>query len=222
MLEFIFQSANAPFTIAIFVMLGIAVLEGAFLLLGFGLFQFLDTLVPDVSISSELDMSPDLDSPSAISRFLSWLRIGKVPLLMLLVVFLTSFGILGLIFQSMLNQLLGVMLPAWLAVIPIFFLALPIVRLSGIILEKIMPGDETDVITEDALIGHVATLTLGRAQTGSPAEAKTRDQHGTTHYVMVEPEQKTVTFERGDKVLLVQRNGATFKAIPATSASLTD
>jgi hypothetical protein len=222
MFEFMFESANAPFTIAIFVMLGIAVLEGAFLLLGFGLFQFLDTLVPDVSISSELDMSPDIDSPSAISRFLSWLRIGKVPLLMLLVVFLTSFGILGLILQSIVNQLLGVLLPAWLAVIPIFFLTLPVVRVSGIILEKVMPGDETDVISEDALIGHVAILTLGRAQFGSPAEAKARDQHGTTHYVMVEPEQNTVIFERGDKVLLVQRNGATFKAIAADARALTD
>lgn len=222
MFEFMFESANAPFTIAIFVMFGIAVLEGAFLLLGFGLFQFLDSLVPDVAISSDLDMSPDIDSPSAISRFLSWLRIGKVPLLMLLVVFLTCFGILGLLLQSLIYQLSGALLPPWFAVIPIFFLTLPVVRLSAIILEKIMPGDETDVISEDELIGHVATLTLGRAQLGSPAEAKTKDQHGTTHYVMVEPEQNTATFERGDKVLLVQRNGATFKAILADTHSLTD
>jgi hypothetical protein len=222
MFEFIFEPANAPFTIAIFVMFGIAIMEGAFLLLGFGLFQFLDSLLPDVSISSDLDLSPDIDSPSAISRFLSWLRIGKVPLLMLLVVFLTCFGILGLILQSLIYQLSGALLPPWLAVIPIFFLTLPVVRLSAIILEKIMPGDETDVISEDELIGHVATLTLGRAQLGSPAEAKAKDQHGTTHYVMVEPEQSSVTFDRGDKVLLVQRNGATFKAIAADASALTD
>lgn len=222
MLEFFVEPANSPFSIAIMVMFGIAILEGICLVLGFGIFQFLDTLLPELELNTEIDISVDMESPSALSRFFSWLRIGKVPILMLLVVLLTSFGLIGLTIQSFVVSITGHLIPGWLASIPALLLAFPVVSVSGKILEKIMPGDETDAVSEDSLVGRVATITIGTAKSGSPAEARVQDQHGTTHYVMVEPDLADSEFPSGSQILLIRNEGARFVAITASNSSLID
>ena len=52
---------------------------------------------------------------------------------------------------------------------------------------------------------------------GEPAQAKLRDEHGQTHYVMVEPGDPFETFVQGTPVLLVQKNGARFAAVRGTT-----
>jgi len=112
----------------------------------------LDGLLPEVELSPHTEAG-QLDADSALSRFFGWLRIGEVSLLMLLVVFLLSFGLLGLILQSLLHSLMGVMAPGWLAVPVVFILSLPAVRFGGGALQKIMPGDETTAVSSDSLLG---------------------------------------------------------------------
>ncbi|MEZ5581571.1 MAG: DUF1449 family protein [Candidatus Competibacteraceae bacterium] len=43
-------------------------------------------------------------------------------------------------------------------------------------------------------IGRVAVITLGTAGYDSPAQAKLRDQHGQTHYIMTAPDQPKNAF----------------------------
>lgn len=222
MLEFITEPANSPFSIAILVMFGIAILEGICVVLGFGFFQFLDTLIPNLELDADIELSSEIEAPSALSRFFSWLRIGKVPLLMLLIVFLTSFGLLGLAIQSFSFELFAVLLPAWLASVPAFMLTLPIVSGSGTVLEKIMPNDETEAVSEDSLVGRIAIITLGTAKKGYPAEARVKDQFGTTHYVMVEPNHQEKELISGSQVLLIKNQGAKFIAISNPNEALTD
>jgi len=102
------------------------------------------------------------------------------------------------------------------------FLALPVIRVLGGLLGKIIIRDETEVVSRNSFVGRVATITLGEAKQGSPAEAKFRDEHGTTHYVMVEPDHTNETFVSGESVLLVSDSGSVMKAIKPNNLHLKD
>ena len=145
-----------------------------------------------------------------------------MPALILLVVLLTGFGLIGLTIQATTHNMLGIYLPAAIAVIPALLLSLPIVRVFGGFLGKIMPKDETDAVSVDTLIGRIATITIGEAKKGRPAEARTKDIHGTTHYLMVEPDSEELSFKAGEQVLLVQRQGAVFTVIANPNPHLVD
>ncbi len=148
--------------------------------------------------------------------------IGKVPVLILLVAFLTVFGLAGLVVQSIVHNITGVLLPGYLASVPAFFVAIPSIRIIGTGLSRLIPKDETTAVKSDSFVGRVATITIGTARLGIPAEAKLKDTHGQTHYVMVEPDNDEVTFPAGTQVLLVLKNGASFRAILNTSSALVD
>lgn len=227
MLEFITASQNMPFTVALAVMLGMAFLEGVATLLGAGISSFLDSLLPDFDFDTDLGSSSSLDasevpSVTPLSRFLGWLRVGQVPVLVLLVIFLTGFGLIGLGIQSFANNTIGTLLPGLIASAIALFLTLPVVRVLGGALGKIMPKDETDAVSEKTLIGRVAVITLGSAEKDSAAEAKVKDKHGLTHYVMVEPDVDGVTFDTGSAVILIKQEGSIFKAIENTNRALVD
>ncbi len=231
MIAFVLADQNLPFAVALALMLLIAVLEGVTTLLGMGLSGFLDSLIPEMDVDLDVDVDMDVDMDvdvhsaefhpgTSLSKVLSWLRIGQVPALVLLVIFLTAFGLLGLATQSIAKDMLGGMLPMLPASAIAFILALPMVRIFGGILAKVMPKDETEAVSEQSFIGLIATITIGTAKTGSPAQGKLNDRHGQTHYVMIEPDDRNEVFEQGVEVLLVQKHGATFKAIKNTSAVL--
>ncbi len=223
MFEFLTASANMPFTVALAVMLGIALLEGIATLFGAGISAVLDSLLPDLDLDFNADLAgPDVQSPPALSRLLGWLRVGQVPVIMLLVIFLTSFGLIGLALQSFVNNLTGTLLPGGIALVPALLLAVPLVRVFGGLLGRILSKDETDAVSEDSLVGQIATVTLGTATKGSPAEAKVKDTRGTTHYIMVEPDVDGEALSAGFAVLLVRRTGAVFTAIGNPNPALVD
>ena len=208
MLEFLTAEQNLPFSVALLVMFLLALFEGVGLLLGLGFASLLDTLLPNVNIEG-----PNIDSAIAPSRFLGWLRIGKVPTLVLLIVFLTSFGILGFTLQSVMLGTFGFMLPGFLASVPVVVVSLPLVRACGGVLSRIMPKDETSAVSEKSFIGRIAVVTLGIAKSNSPAEARLIDEHGQTHYVMVEPDVEGESLAQGTQVLLVNKLGTVFRVI---------
>lgn len=221
MLEFISTSQNMPFTIALAVMLGMALLEGVASLLGAGISSIVDSLLPDFDVDLGIDAS-DVPSVTPLSRLLGWLRFGQVPALILLVIFLTGFGLIGLGIQSFMLNTTGLLLPGLIASPIALFLALPVVRIFGGAIGKIMPKDETDAVEGKSLIGRVAVITLGTAKKGSSAEARVKDQHGLSHYVMVEPDLEEASFTSGTAVLLIKQEGSVFKAIENTNPSLVD
>lgn len=229
MFEFLTADANMPFAIALTVMLGIALLEGVALLLGAGISGFIDSILPEFDADLDVDLDyhagPGIDASEVpavapLSRFLGWLRIGKVPILILLVILLTAFGLVGLIMQSMMHNLSGFYLPAWIASSAAFAVSLPMMRVTALGLEKIMPKDETSAVSEKSLVGRVATITLGTAEKDSPAEAKVTDQHGLTHYIMLEPDETGIKFVSGQDLLLVGYDGKVYAAIENTNTVL--
>ena len=66
----------------------------------------------------------------------------------------------------------------------------------------------------------MAQVVLGTAESGKPTQARLRDKHGRTHYVMVEPDQEGETFQAGEDLLLVRRAGSVFYAIRAPGGAL--
>lgn len=159
---------------------------------------------------------------SGALRILDWLHFGRVPAMALLVLFLTLFGLLGLGLQSLVHSFTGHVLPGLIAA-PLAFLAtLPLLRLTGGWVAELIPKDETTVVSERSFVGRIAVVTLGTARSGEPAQAKLRDHHGQTHYVMVEPDRPGFELTTGAAVRLIRRHGAVFYAIANSKEVLVD
>lgn len=228
MIDFLLTPANTPFVVALGIMLALAVIEVLSVSLGMGLSEMLDSLVPDMDVDVDIDVDVEGDVSAvggpvdSLMKVLAWLRIGEVPVVMLLVVFLTGFGLSGLVLQYVVNALIGKTLPGGLAVIPAMFVAVPMVRYFGGLLGKYMPQDETYAVSEGSFPGMVATVTMGVAKVGKPAQAKLKDKHGQTHYILVEPDNPGETFSQGDKTIIVSQNGAVYKVIDISSSAMVD
>lgn len=214
--EFLTHSSVMPFSVSVTIMLMIGALEGLGLILGFALSGLLDNLVPDMDLDIE---TPELEH-GAFSEFLTWMRIREVPVIAILLAFLTSFGVIGLAGQQFIHGTFGFMLPWYMAVPAAFIACLPGVRLFAGILGKIMPKDETSAVKSETFVGRMATITLGTAAVGSPAEAKLKDEHGHVHYFMLEPDLEGVSFNQGDAVLVVAKKDAIFTAIAPVNKHL--
>ena len=71
-----------------------------------------------------------------------------------------------------------VYLNGWLAAVAVWFLSLPLVRLTAGGLYKIMPKDETTAVSQESLIGRIGTVVLGEARAGSAAQVRVKDVYG--------------------------------------------
>jgi hypothetical protein len=174
-----------------------------------------------------MDMDADLDADADVGGGASFLQmvlgffgVGRVPLLVVIVAFLTSFGLAGYGTQMIVHGASGYYLPAFLASIPAFVGGSFVTRYLAIGLGRIVPDVETEAVDSMTFVGRTAVLTLGEARTGKPAQAKLRDHNGQIHYLLVEPDQADMVFREGDQVLLVSQQGSIFKAIEVPSDAL--
>ena len=243
MIEFILTEANRPFAIAIAAMLMLGFLELLLAMGGFGMLGFLDNLVPDdwdldadmdvdagvdLDLDADLDIDADLDADADVGggagaflqMVLGFFGIGRVPLLVVIVAFLTSFGLSGYATQMVVHGISGYYLPALLATIPAFFGGSFVTRYLAIGLGRLVPDIETEAVESKTFIGQTAVLTMGEASAGKPTQGKLRDHNGQTHYLLIEPDQTDMVFREGDQVLLVSQQGSIFKAIEVTSDAL--
>jgi hypothetical protein len=205
---FLLSPDNVPFVAALVLMLLIGAVEALGLGGGLAAGEGIEGLDGDVNV----------ETPS----LLSWINVGRLPLLMLVVVFLFGFGMTGLIGQRMVAAVIGQPGPWFLAAPLAFAVALPVTRVFGRGVARIMPSDETTAVSRDSLVGRVAVIVTGEAAQASAAQARVRDEHGQVHYVMVEPDNAVDVFKQGSSVLLVRHAGAKYFAIHNTSASLRD
>lgn len=192
-----------PFALAAGLLIALAATEALALLIGASASHWFDGALADAG-------QPD----GPVSAALGWLHFGKVPILAILVIFLTAFAVVGFGAQFVAKAAIGHFMPLLLAVAVALLAAISAVRILGAALGKVIPSDETSAVPDASLVGRVGTITIGTARAGMPAEARIRDEHGTTHYIMVEPEMPDETFESGARVLLVRHlSGRRFHAI---------
>ena len=215
MTQFLLAPQNYPFSITLGLMIAIGLMEVITTLSGLAASGLLDSILPDLDMdgASGLDLD-EMGSAGALSRWMGWLHFGRVPTLVLFILFLLGFGSIGLMIQSFSLNTFGNLLPGGVASLPALFGALVFVRWGGKAAARLLPGDETEAVSENSFAGRVAVITLGTARKGHPAQAKVRDAFGNTHYLMVEPDDPHHVFETGDEVLLVMNAGAVFYAMP--------
>jgi hypothetical protein len=189
-----------PFLLATGLMIALAVMEGVALLIGASTMSWYD--------------GAGIDPDGFFGETLGWLHFGKVPVLVLLVIFLTVFALTGYIAQFAVRGMIGSFVPWPVAAGVAFVMGVSGVRVFGGALGRIVPRDETSAVTDASLVGRIGTIVIGTARAGTPAQARVRDERGATHYVMVEPEQADHVFETGASVLLVRHvGGRRFHAI---------
>lgn len=192
---------NLPFGIGFALIVGIALLEGLGMLISMSPSNLLDNHLPEI------------DGDSGLDRVFGWLHVGKVPALVLLLLFLSGYTVFGYSLQMVANGLFGGYLPAWLAGLLAVPAGMATVRGLGSLIAHIIPRDETSVISEQSLVGRVGVIVSGGARRGLAAQAKVKDGHGRSHYLMVEPDIDDEVFDEGTQVLIVRKAGAFYRCI---------
>lgn len=148
-----------------------------------------------------------------LSHILGWFSVGRVPILVLFVIALSSFAIAGYVVQWTAHGILGAALNAGLASIPAAIAAAYSTRWLGRFLGRIFPKDHTEAASRQDLIGAYATIIRGTARQGQPAEAKTSDLRGRTHYILLEPSDADTAYTAGDRVFITGREKNVYRAV---------
>jgi hypothetical protein len=191
------QPALFPFALAAAVMLGLLVLElvGALL-----------SLQPSHWLDHGLNFAPD-------SAWLTWLHLGRLPALFVLVLFLLGFALTGYGLQSLCWQFKHSFLPALAALPPAVMGGALSVRWLGAGLAKLLPKDESSAVSEASFIGQIATLTQP-PRDDLAGQAKWQDAQGRWHYFLVRCD---TPLQAGQPVLLLEKQGGAFLVNPFTN-----
>jgi Protein of unknown function (DUF1449) len=205
--SFFFADPNSPFLVALVVTLAIAVIETLSLVMGLGLADLVDDFVPGFDADT-----PEVES-SVFTEALGWLNVGKVPFLVLLLVFLGCFTVIGYGLQLFISGSMGFLLPAIvagpLALIP----TLPATRLLSRGIAKILPREETYAVGDEDMIGRLAAVSLGPVTRRRHGKAKVTDAHGNIHFVRIRAAEKATTYQVNQEVLLVAHQRGLFDVI---------
>lgn len=208
MLELLHHPNYGVFYMCLAAVLIIGIIELVGFIIGTTISNLIDTVVGwDV----DFDIDIGHHHPGIFTATLGWLSFGKIPFMMVIVVFLTSFALCGLIIQETTESLFGFYWPQFLAVSTAFVAAVPILHFIGEWIARIMPKVETSAISSNTFVGNTAVVT-GRAvgKVNKPTEAKFVDVHGQVHYILVQPASEEETLNHGDTVKLLESRGATF------------
>ncbi|QOL26201.1 DUF1449 family protein [Thalassotalea sp. LPB0316] len=208
MLDFLFLDFNTLYTVALVIVAVIGLLEGLGILLGISLVNLFDDLLP-------IDINLDADiSQTGLSKLLSWLCINKLPVLVWLIVILTSFSIAGLSLNYFSIQFSDEVLPKWLAFVLASASSIFLTKWLAKPLARLMPKNESSAVSVDSLNGLIGTVTLGKASKNNPAEAVVQDSFNQKHYVLVAPELDGQIFNQGEQIILVEKTENHWLAIP--------
>lgn len=203
--------ATAPFAAAILLMLTIAAAEAVGIFVGASPSSALDQAFPD--LGQDLgDAAPDGGDADGVG-LLAWLGVGRVPLLIWLVLFLTTFGLSGYAVQAAAGVAFGAPLPAFLASLAAVVAALPANGLLTRLVARAVPRVESEVVSSESFVGRVALVVRGVAREGLAAEARVRDGYGRMHHVRIEPEPAGEPLEEGSEALILRRDGAVYRAV---------
>ncbi len=232
MIDLLTAPGSAPFTVALLVVFALLIFELVSLFSGLGVNEVVDNLVtsnidmPDIadgtpSLTEGLEGASAPDGGSLLGKLLAWLYVGRVPVLIVFVVFLGLFGMAGLALQSTAGSLFGSPLPSLLAMPAAFIAVLPGVRWSCAGLARILPRDESNAVSTGTFIGKTAVIVGSSATASMAAQARLRDRHGTTHYLMVQPDVDSEELKPGELVLIVRKlDNGRFAAIANPNSAL--
>jgi hypothetical protein len=207
-MELLLAPQNWPFSLALALVVVMALLQ---MVAGIG------DAIGEIGVDADLDLDGHI---SPFEAALDWLWVGKIPFSILLILFCLCFGLSGIALQAFEQSRTGALFPTLIAAPVAFVATIPLLRLTGWVLRPVLPRDETEAVSPNSLVGRGGHITIGVARQGHPAEARVRDGHGKTHYVMVEPETPGLEIKAGESVLLVSRRDHVFLALKDTESVL--
>lgn len=191
-----------PFAVSAIILVGLTALELLSLLIGFSVGEVLNKAWPE--------------DHGGISGLLSWLNYGGVPVLVLIMLFLGMFAINGFVLQAVMHAFWAP-LPALVASVPAFLVAVPEVRsLSGLV-ARIVPRDETYAVDLADFVGRTAEITVGPLDQGLPGRVRAKDRHGNWHVFRAKAAPNETPIAIGTQVLIVDRMSDIFIVIVAPS-----
>ena len=196
MLSFLLDDANFWFSCALGIVIALFILEMVGMFFGISLLGLVD---------DQAALDADADTSSGFTEFGSWLALDRVPLLVWLVLLLTTFGSAGLTFNFLSLTLLDTYFARWLITLLAVVAGLFFTARFGTFIARLLPKQESSATTADELVGTVGHITVGVARQNSPAEGKFVDAHGQPHYLLVEPIEPDEQFSQGEKILLIQK-----------------
>jgi membrane protein implicated in regulation of membrane protease activity len=190
---FLLAGHNIPFLVS----LGCAVVLAALQIAsGFG----------DHDADADLDASGDagLDAHGQVAHgegALALLGIGRLPLMLVLMAFLLSFGALGLLLNALIGAVGWDPSAALLAVLPVSALAaFPLTgRISRLLARA--ASRSTTAISHQQLVGRVGTV-VSPSVSASYGRVAVRDVHGTLHTVFAVTQRSEPLPERTEVALL--------------------
>lgn len=186
---------NAIFLVSFLLILAVGVLEIAALIVGASVFAHADAM-----------LSPHIEAgDSYFAQGFDWLNTGRLPLLVLIILFLGIFSISGFVIQWMVIDFFSAPLPTFIAAIAALFLTVFGTKYLSVRIAHFFPQHESSAISEDSFVGCIAMVTGAPASINTPTECRLTDKFNQVHYVLVEPEEAEVTFTAGDKILITSR-----------------
>lgn len=210
MMETWVQPGTAPFWVALLTVIGIGVVELVSVLSGASVSALLDDSFGPHDFGHHA--SGDHEA-SLLGAWSSWLNAGGVPLLVLIVVLLAAFAAFGFAIQAVASGLAGP-LPALIAVPGALAAAIPTTRWISRGVARIIPRDETSVLSQDEFIGLTGTVTIGPLDQGNPGSVRIKDRYDNFHALRAKAAPGHV-IETGALVLIVDGADGLFQAIPA-------
>jgi hypothetical protein len=201
-MNLIFAPECAPFSIAAAMLAGLTGIEIVSMLLGFSISEFIG--------------KPEGGHDGIAGGPLSWLNVGRVPILILVMLVLGTFAAVGFVIQVVAGTI-WLPLPATIAAFLAAVAAIPMIRTSSRTVARLVPRDETYVVDATDFIGRMAEVTLGPLDQGLPGRVKVKDVHGNWHQLRASAAEGHDPIGVGATVLLVDQKANIFIAVPAPS-----
>ena len=201
MLAFLLAHENWPFAFAFAFVIALGIFEILAMLLGLSLLSAIDDILP-TEIDTDIDSSA---TASGITGLLGWLCLGRLPLLIWLILTLTTFSILGFVNNYLSIYVFEYYQPIWLITFAAALITIISIHFTGNWLANLLPKNETSAVNRDDLAGSVGNITVGIATQNTPAEAVIKDVYLQKHYVRVIPDSPCETFTQGTSIILLRR-----------------
>lgn len=199
------QPGTELFWVALLVVAGLGLVELVSLILGVSASGLLDEGLGYHGLG-------DHDA-GLLGAWMSWLNAGGVPILVLAVLLLSAFAVFGFALQAMASSVLTP-LPTLAAGPAALVVAVPATRWLSRGIARIMPRDETSVLSEAGFIGLVGMVTIGPLDQGNPGVVRVKDAHDNIHALRAQAAPGYV-IETGALVIIVDGSDGLFEAIPA-------
>jgi hypothetical protein len=193
-----------PFAVSAMMLAIVGGIEAVSLIIGFSLGELL---------GSAIDFQPG-GKEGGFLHALSWLNVGRVPILVCICLALGIFSIAGFLIQDAARLVAGP-LPAMIAAPVAGIAAVPLLRASTRLAARLIPEDETYAVDLSDLVGRVGEVSVGPLDQGLPGRVRVKDIHGNWHIVTASAAPDSPPLQKGTDVLLVDRKERHFIAVAA-------